>query len=295
MTGAKDEASRRAIIVAVDGSATALQAVRWAVAEAELRRCGVRILLSSASAPRTGLSAMEIVGGREWLYWNGARVLSEAAAMGRHVASVETTTELVGEPVIETLVRRSAAVPMIVVGSHGRGAVGWALLGSVSSAVTRHARCPVAVVHRESVVGVGADRRPVVVGVDPDCLAVGWAFEEAALRGVGLEAVRSCSDEVDGFVLDGELQQVHAERTRTLRRQLEPWHRKYPDVPLEMEVVFGGPAHVLPDRADSAQLVVIGRHAWSGPMASQIRSTRAALLHRTQCPTLVVPEHTDAR
>lgn len=289
-----DNGTEPTIVAAVDGSGTALQAVRWAAAEAGVRRWGLRILLSSASAPRTGLSAMEIVGGREWLYWNGEGVLSEAAAMARHVADgVEVTTELTADPVIDTLVERSPRTPMIVVGSHGRGAVRRALLGSVSSAVTRQARCPVAVVHRESLFTVGEDARPVVVGVDEQGTAVGCAFEEAALRGVGLQAVRCCDDEVGGFVLDGELQQFRADETRALNRQLDPWHRKYPEVPLETEVMFGGPAQVLLERARDAQLLVVGRHRWTGLVGTAMRSTRAAVLHRAHCPTLVVPEHVE--
>jgi nucleotide-binding universal stress UspA family protein len=41
---------------------------------------------------------------------------------------------------------RSENADMIVVGSHGRGALGRALIGSVSDQVVRHAPCPVVVV-----------------------------------------------------------------------------------------------------------------------------------------------------
>jgi nucleotide-binding universal stress UspA family protein len=40
----------------------------------------------------------------------------------------------------------SEKVDMVIVGSHGRGAVGRILIGSVSEYVVRHAACPVLVV-----------------------------------------------------------------------------------------------------------------------------------------------------
>jgi nucleotide-binding universal stress UspA family protein len=49
-----------------------------------------------------------------------------------------------GEAIIEAAQAESA--DMIVVGSHGRGAVGRFLIGSVSDHVVRHASCPVLVV-----------------------------------------------------------------------------------------------------------------------------------------------------
>ena len=224
MTSAMDLAPERAMIVAVDGSATALQAVRWAAAECALRHCALRILLSSASAPRTGLSALEIVGGREWLYWNGERVLAEAAAMARHVfGDIAVTTELTTSPIIPALVQRSERAPMIVAGSHGRGAVRRALLGSVSSAITRRAHCPVAIVHRDSVIPVDADERPVAVGVDDENAPIDQAFEEAALRSVAVMAVRAC-DEMDGaFAWTGEPSRIRTDETRYLAQHLAPW------------------------------------------------------------------------
>ncbi|WP_227981354.1 universal stress protein [Nocardia spumae] len=290
MTDATNVGPERRIVVAVDGSATALQAVRWAAIECALRDCPLEILLSSASAPRTGLSAMEIVGGREWLRWNGERVLSEAAAMAGHVAGdIAVTTELTADPVVPALLRRSERAPMIVAGSHGRGALGRALLGSVSSAITRKAHCPVAIVHRDSVIGVERDERPVAVGVNDETAPIDRAFDEASVRGVALMALRACDEVVGAFALAGELGRVRADETRALAAHLAPWTRRYPQVPVETTVAFDSPAHVLLGHADAAQLLVVGRHGWDGS-AGIARSTRAALLHRALCPTLIVPE-----
>lgn len=49
-----------------------------------------------------------------------------------------------GEAIVE--VAQNEQVDMVVVGSHGRGAVGRFLIGSVSEHVVRHAPCPVLVV-----------------------------------------------------------------------------------------------------------------------------------------------------
>lgn len=54
-----------------------------------------------------------------------------------------------GHPV-DALVQASRAAGLLVVGSHGRGAVGSAMLGSVSRGVLHHAECPVAVVRSPS-------------------------------------------------------------------------------------------------------------------------------------------------
>lgn len=51
-------------------------------------------------------------------------------------------------PTVEKVLEEARRIPadLLVVGSHGRGAVGRALLGSVSHAILRHPPCPILVV-----------------------------------------------------------------------------------------------------------------------------------------------------
>ncbi len=59
---------------------------------------------------------------------------------------VEVTLDVVRGHPVAALVDASEKADLIVVGSRGRGAIGAAVLGSVSRAILHHARCPVAVV-----------------------------------------------------------------------------------------------------------------------------------------------------
>jgi len=75
--------------------------------------------------------------------------LDEAAAAfaGRKV-SIETAT-IEGRPSSEIVAyANSSAVDLIVMGTHGRGAVGRALLGSVADNVIRQAACPIMLVRQ---------------------------------------------------------------------------------------------------------------------------------------------------
>lgn len=71
----------------------------------------------------------------------------------------------IGEPVKEILeVAREIGADMIVLGSHGRGAMGRLLIGSVSEAVLHGAACPVLVVRTKGYSYVELDK---VVEVPP--------------------------------------------------------------------------------------------------------------------------------
>ncbi|WP_280368586.1 universal stress protein [Nocardia wallacei] len=292
MTGPDSAAT---IVVGADGSEIALQAVVWAAVEAALHRCALHIITSYGVAPHPGLTAMLAASEQQWLRADGERVLAEAASVARHAtpdAEVAITTELTFDMIIPTLLERSARARMVVVGSRGRGALGRMLLGSVSTAITRHAHCPVAVVHGDAVADAGSSGKPVVVGVDGTACsvpAVEAAFAEASRRKMGLVAVHAWSD-MSGYDLpvvgwDGirETEQV------LLAESLAGWAEQFPDVPVERVVVCDSPVRALLARAEDAQLLVVGSHGRGGFPGMVLGSTSTALLHLAQCPTIVVP------
>lgn len=78
-----------------------------------------------------------------------AKLLDERLAphVARH-PEVHVAQEVAFDAPARALLQAADGAALIAVGSHGRGAVKRAILGSVSHAVLHHAQCPVAVVHR---------------------------------------------------------------------------------------------------------------------------------------------------
>jgi nucleotide-binding universal stress UspA family protein len=69
-------------------------------------------------------------------------------AVPQPARSVTTVACTIGVPVEEILrYARAHAIGLIVVGTHGRGVVAHAFLGSVAERVVRRAPCPVLTVH----------------------------------------------------------------------------------------------------------------------------------------------------
>jgi universal stress protein A len=115
--------------------------------------------------------ALQLPGGRYRSRIDQERVRLETAASelvlrGRRDRIPTSFLIWEGDPA-ESIVEaaRSERADVIVVGSHGRGALGRALIGSVSDQVVRHAPCPVLVVrstHGQAEAGTGLRRTTVV-------------------------------------------------------------------------------------------------------------------------------------
>ncbi len=109
---------------------------------------GARLLAVAVIDPRT----LQLPGGRFRSRVDQERArLEEAAAelvmRGRRAQVATSFLIWEGDPA-ESIVEaaKSEGADVIVVGSHGRAALGRALIGSVSDQVVRHAPCPVMVV-----------------------------------------------------------------------------------------------------------------------------------------------------
>ncbi|MBV7705568.1 universal stress protein [Nocardia nova] len=283
-----------AIVVGADGSEIALQAVVWAAVEAALQHCALHIVTSYGVAPNPGLTAVLAAAEQQWLRADGERVLAEAAAVARHAtpdATPAISTELSFDMIIPTLLEHSARARMVVVGSHGRGAIGRMVLGSVSTALSRHAHCPVAVVHGDPAADAGWARKPVVVGVDGTANsvpAVELAFAEASRRGAGLVAVHAWSDR-SGYDLPVVGWEAIRETERVvLAERLAGWAERFPEVSVERVVMCDSPVRALLAHCEDAQLLVVGTHGRGGFPGLVLGSTSTALLHLAHCPTIVV-------
>jgi nucleotide-binding universal stress UspA family protein len=143
------------IVVGVDGSDAARDALRWASDEARLRNAQlvavhVWSFIPAAALGDPGMLAMpagDLPGqlGAESEAASSVLETAVAEALGAEPA-VEIDRRIVEGDAGEALVTEGADADLIVVGSHGRSGFKAALLGSVSRHVVDHARCPVVVV-----------------------------------------------------------------------------------------------------------------------------------------------------
>ncbi len=149
LPGAQDRPVGR-IVVGLDGSASAKEALRWAADEAERRGDVVEVVYVWDNPYRDmWLPKLRtedpLAHFRVALDTTVSSVLGERPPGGER-PPVEVTTEVVEGHVAQVLVDRARGADMLVVGSRGHGGLAGAFLGSVSFSCAAHAPCPVVVV-----------------------------------------------------------------------------------------------------------------------------------------------------
>jgi nucleotide-binding universal stress UspA family protein len=252
-----------AVVVGVDGTETAVRAAIWAAAEARLRNTALHILHAApyATGPTGRRHASGILG--------RARTAARQGAPGLDVHIVTSLLSPVG-----ALVAAGEQAELLVLGLITGGSPAEPVFGSVTPAVSFHARCPVVVVHGSHPTGGGS--APVVVGVhtaDVDAAALDAAFADAARHGTALVAVHGGSG-------DATLEQ--------LADALTPWRDRFPEVPVECMVTRGHPRDALLDAARTARLVVLGGHRRSAPARVLFGSVSRDLLRLSPVPVEIV-------
>jgi nucleotide-binding universal stress UspA family protein len=138
------------IVVGIDGSHHASHALAWAMAEAALRKADLTVItVNSVPAGYWTKQPVTQPGDDELLA--AARAAAEEAvskaalALGDSQPTSVTVTAFSGFPA-QSLIEASENSELLVVGSRGGGGFGELVLGSISSQVVHHAKCPVAVV-----------------------------------------------------------------------------------------------------------------------------------------------------
>ena len=260
------------VVVGVDGSAHARQALRFALAEAALRDARLDVVGSWAVPPlaATGVGmipAFDLL--RTELGDSAREVLAgELANAADAAAGVEVEQHVAQGDAAGVLVEAAAGAELLVVGSRGRGGVTGTVLGSVSRACLHHAPCPVAVVHDAG----PTERSRIVVGVDGSpgaSAALEWACAEARLRDVGVYAV--CAyDEPWGIASLGMSSAAAVAELRTAlavdaEEALEAAKAAAPEgVGVTGEAIQGAAGPALVSASDGSSLLVVGSRGRGG-------------------------------
>jgi nucleotide-binding universal stress UspA family protein len=287
-----DAHTRRPVLVGVDGSVRATEAVRWGAREASRRGVPLRLVAAVHGAADRVLRPELVKRYEDVLAERTVAALADAGSLALLEApGIEVESEPVtGDPVAVLCAEAERAL-VVVIGDRGLSRVEGLLAGSVSVALATHAGCPVVVVRGRD--GAETAGLPVIVGVDGSPgseAAVAFAFEAASFRRVGLVAVHTWwdtfADPALAPLFDWDV--IELDENLLLAERLAGWSEKYPDVAVERVITRARPSHTLLDRAARAQLVVVGsrgRGEFAGLVLGSVSNT---LLHRSPCPVAVV-------
>jgi nucleotide-binding universal stress UspA family protein len=291
------------VLVGVDGSAPSLHALDWAAAYA--RQVGWPLhVVCSYSLP--SFTAASLDGGYAALddtaIQEGARAVLSEATQRAEAAGVETTAAIATGDAAGVLVELSKDYGLVVVGTRGKGGFAERLLGTVSSALPAHSRCPTVVVPLKAEAADGGPIPPVsplkriVVGVDgsPSAeIALRYAIKQARAWGAELVAVAGVPVGAGAGLLAWlpasiDHQQVLDDITEGLNVIVDRHEAENPDVSIKRIVLDGTGAELLTEFSTASDLIVVGSRGRGGFAGLLLGSTSQAVLHHSACPVMVV-------
>ncbi|MFI8989829.1 universal stress protein [Streptomyces antimycoticus] len=316
------------VVVGVDGSDAASDALDWAAELAGRRGLPLRVVHASLWERYEGYVAGTAADRPAERLHSEAVLATAAERAGRRVPALKVMTDLAADDAVTALLRAGQSAEALVVGSRGRGEFASLLLGSVGLGIAARAQCPVVVVRgRPENVHGGMNR--VVVGIAererrserepvPPSAAVAFALREARLRGGELEAVHAwrCAGPEDhgarenhrapqdhtarenhGAREDHTARENHRAREDHARRAAELLDETLggataaglPPVPVAHRPVEGSARKALLDASAHADLLVVGARRRQGHFGMQLGLVNHAVLHHAKCPVAVVP------
>jgi len=285
------------IVVGIDGSPQSATALEWAVARARLGGEELELVNSYSLAPAVDFYGYHSLASTEPVDWYiefSEQVLDAAAArVGELAPDLSCTLTSKMGHAAHALAAASEGASAVVVGRRGLGSAASVVLGSVSNRLTIQATCPVVVVGE----GRHPTTGPIVVGVDGSEFgthALRYALAEAAVRDTAVRAVTAYDVLHPAFRSDPELlarmrAEAEAEATETITRALdEVQGTAAASVSVDQLAVESRPAEAILDRADDAQLIVVGTHGKGLVRRVLLGSVSRQVLNDADRPVAVV-------
>jgi nucleotide-binding universal stress UspA family protein len=315
-----DSAAPRGIVVGVDGSDHSHCALVWAAREAERRQRPLHIV-TAYSVPIFAASGLD--GGYATV--DDSVIREGAEAIVKQAMDKVAGYNIVLDASVENgdasgvLLEMTETAELLVFGTRGRGGFVGRLLGSVSSALPAHAKCPTVTVPLSCADRLGETTQDkhvraeqaksghlpvenvVVVGVDGSEQAR-VAVLEAAAQAQRLSAPLRLVCAVPQYT--GSLAWVPTPLDREalfadIKVQLDAgvaWVRShFPGLTVETQLVDGSPVEILVEASRHVELIVVGTRGRGGFAGMLLGSTSDGILHHTKGPVMVVPDRSDPR
>ena len=253
----------------------------YAAREAERASCKVR-LVHAYLVPASAMGSVYGLDVPEAYRAAGQEVLDEAV---RHLtttgatAPVESVLTRGFAPNVLEAATRSAR--MLIIGPDESKP--WYIRmfeGRVARHLAGHADCPIVVV--PDTWDLPHDDAPIVVMIDGESSAHGpleFAFETASARGAELRVLHVTSPE----------QGTHDDQWDAIRRLVEAWYSRHPEVRGSSEVVKGDVREVAVRTAENAAMLILGRPHERRVTGILMDSLAQEIIAEAGCPVAVVP------
>lgn len=298
--------TRSTILVPIDTSEVAERAIPWAKAiagdDAEVVLLEV---IPVATAVRTFDG--QVIGKAETIQAGYQQMAEDqlAAAVAKWFGdggNVRTVASA-GDPGDRILAEAEAnGADLIVMSSHGRGAIGRFVSGSVADRVVRHAPVPVMIVGPEGDLASGAKVKRIVAPVDDSELslaALPIAAELAKATGAPVEVIHVVVPATDlamtypaaaGTIPPMSYDQSYAQMAAAGHELIDRAVRRLSDqgVSAHGTVYTGSPGGAILDQLEPGDVVVLSSHQREGFARWVLGSTSMKLIRNGTAPVVVV-------
>jgi nucleotide-binding universal stress UspA family protein len=285
------------IVVGVDESMGAAQALRWGLREAQLHGWPVSATMAWGLLDQHHRVVEEPAFDPDYAEPDAAAALDAYvdAVVGRE-GSVAVERRVVCGPTAWALIDAARDADLLVVGARGLRGFEGLLMGSVSQHCLLHAPCAITIV-RERPSPPAGRRERIVVGVDGSAhaqRALAWAVEEARVRAAELDVVYAWHYPVFGSLPypatvmpdPSDFDRAGHEVLETALARTGVDGRSFP---VERIVAWGMAAGTILDVAKGADLVVVGARGLGGFRGLLLGSVSHQVALHAECPVMVVP------
>ncbi|HIW47378.1 MAG TPA: universal stress protein [Candidatus Yaniella excrementigallinarum] len=306
MVAASEKSPKLGVLVGFDGSAHAINALRWGARAAVLRDTSLTVVSAH-------LFPFDNYPSHEQMDSMSRQIAEDQLTSAREILSdypIEQTVsyQTLVDDASGALVQLSADAELVVIGQRGRSKFWSGILGSVASELPAHAECPTVIVYgsepdtgeepgsvdlRESY-----DTRAVYVGVDGSTHARNAALVaavEAKRLGVELKIVQALPYLTDAssawslHAYEDTAQLVHQEVMNALTAEIEVLQQQITGVEMSAQVMRGSPAQAMVECTQWAQLTVLGTRGRGGFSSLLLGSVSRSTLANARGTVMVVP------